>query len=195
MNDRALPIDDDLLDTDAAGHRLSKALTEKTPAQWALWLRNNRNQSRHASYRISVQRFGKKACYLPVDLERFVDWEKSRQLGTVKLSGRVVEVMRAYGMDEVGGSNYGRKLDYEVQLSAEQDRPDKQFVRLMIKRPLYVFRLEADQAEALAKELLDLVQVIRRHADPGMLSRAGVDDYEILIHTEDQTVSRLKVPK
>jgi hypothetical protein len=195
MNDRPLPADDDLLDTDAAGRWLSQELSDKTPAQWALWLRNNRNQSRHASYRIDVQRFGKKACYRPVDLERFVDWEKSRQLGTVKLSGRVVEVMRAFGMDEVGGGNYGRKLDYEVQLSSEQDRPDKQFVRLMIKRPLGVFRLEADEAEALAKELLDTAQVIRRHADPATPSRPGAVDYEILFDTEDLTVSRLKVPK
>ena len=195
MNDRPLPIDDDLLDTDAAGRRLSQALTEKTPAQWALWLRNNRNQSRHASYRISVQRFANKACYLPVDLEKFVAWEKSRQLGTVKLSGRVVEVMRAYGMDEVGGSNYGRKLDYEVQLSAEQDHPDKQFVRLMVKRPLGVFRLAADEAEALAKELLDTAQAIRRHANPTTTSRAEAGDYETFIDTKDLTVSRLKVPK
>lgn len=195
MNDRPPPADDDLLDTDAAGRWLSQALSDKTSAQWALWLRNNRNQSRHASYRINVQRFGKKACYLPVDLERYVDWEKSRQLGTVKLSGRVVEVMRAFGMDEAGGGNYGRKLDYEVQLSSEQDRPDKQFVRLMIKRPLGVFRLEADDAEALAKELQAIAQVIRRHAGPAMLSRPGAVDYEILINTEDLTVSRLKVPK
>lgn len=195
MNDRPLPADDDLLDTDAASRWLSEALPGKTSAQWALWLRNNRNQSRHASYRINVQRFGNKACYLPVDLERFVDWEKSRQLGTVKLSGRVVEVMRAFGMDEVGGGNYGRKLDYEVQLSSEQDRPDKQFVRLMIKRPLGVFRLEADEAEALAKELHNIAQVIRRHADPTTTSPPDVADYDTLIDTEDLTVSRLKVPK
>ena len=195
MNDRPQSVDDDLLDTDAAGRWLSGALSDKTPAQWALWLRNNRNQSRHASYRVNVQRFGKKACYLLVDLERFADWEKSRQLGTVKLSGRVVEVMRAYGMDEVGGSNYGRKLDYEVQLSSEQDRPDRQFVRLMIKRPLGVFRLEADEAEALAKELQATAQAIRRHADPATPSHPGAIDYEILINTEDLTVSRLKVPK
>lgn len=196
MNDRPLPADDDLLDTDAASRWLGQALPEKTPAQWALWLRNNRNQSRHTSYRISVQRFGKKACYLPVDLERFVDWEKSRQLGTVKLSGRVVEVMRAYGINEVGGGNYGRKLDYEVQLSSEDDHPDRQFVRLMIKRPLGVFRLEADEAEALAKELQATAQAIRRHADtPATPSRPGAVDYEILINTEDLTVSRLKVPK
>jgi hypothetical protein len=195
MNDRPLSADDDLLDTDAAGRWLSGALSDKTPAQWALWLRNNRNQSRYASYRVNVQRFGKKACYLLVDLERFVDWEKSRQLGTVKLSGRVVEVMRAYGMDEVGGSNYGRKLTYEVQLSSEQDRPDRQFVRLMIKHPLGVFRLEADEAEALAKELQATAQAIRRHADPATPTRSGAVDYEMLINTEDLTVSRLKVPK
>ncbi|CAM3319246.1 hypothetical protein [Polaromonas hydrogenivorans] len=195
MNDRPLPTEDDLLDTDAAGRWLSQALPEKTPAQWALWLRNNRNQSRHASYRINVQRFGKKACYLPVDLERFVDWEKSRQLGTVKLSGRVVEVMRAYGMDEVGGSNYGRKLAYEVQLSFEEGSPDKQFVRLMIKRPLGIFRLEADEAEALAKELLVIAHAIRRHPDPTTPSRADAGDYKTLIDTQDLTVSRLKVPK
>ena len=195
MNDRPQPADDDLLDTDAAGRWLSQAMPDKTSAQWALWLRNNRNQSRQASYRIDVQRFGKKACYLPVDLERFVDWEKSRQLGTVKLSGRVVEVMRAYGINEVGGGNYGRKLDYEVQLSSEQDRPDRQFVRLMIKRPLGVFRLEADEAEALAKELLATAQVIRRHADPATPNRPDAGEYEILVDTEDLTVSRLKVPK
>ena len=195
MNDRPLQTDHDLLDTEAAGRWLSQALAIKTPAQWALWLRNNRNQSRRASYRINVQRFANKACYLPVDLERFVDWEKSRQLGTVKLSGRVVEVMRAYGMNEVGGSNYGRKLDYEVQLSAEQDNPDKQFVRLMVKRPLGVFRLEADEAETLAKELLDTAQAIRRHADPATTSRADTGAYETLVDTKDLTVNRLQVPK
>jgi len=194
MNDRS-PADDDLLDTDAASRWLSQALPDKSPAQWALWLRNNRNRSRHAGYRINVRRFGKKACYLPVDLEKFVDWEKSRQLGTVKLSGRVVEVMRAFGMDEAGGGNYGRKLAYEVQLSSEQDRPDKQFVRLMIKRPLGVFRLEANEADALAKELQDTAQAIRSHTGYTAPSRPDSRDYEIVIDAEDLTVSRLKVKK
>lgn len=181
-----------LLDSKAAGGWLNEALPDKTPAQWALWLRNNRNQSREASYRVNARRFSGKACYLLKDLEKFVVWEKSRLLGTVKLTGRAAELMLAFGMGEAGGGNYGRKLAYSVQLAFEEDDPSKQFVRLMIERPLGVFRLDADEAEGLAKDLRSAANAVRRHADYLASKLPNPGDYETLVETNNLTVKRRK---
>lgn len=195
MNEHLLITAGDLLNTDAAGQWLSEALPEKTPKEWVGWLRNNRNQSRQAGYRISTQRFGRKAVYRHDDLSKFVEWEKSRQLGTIKLSGRAAEVMQAFGLGEAGGGNYGRKLACSVQLAFEEADASKQFVRLMIERPLSVFRLEVEEAEKLAKDLQGVAQEIRNHANESTAHQSDQSSYETVIANDDLTVKRRRAPK
>lgn len=152
----------DLVSNSLAAQTLHQVFPDKTSEQWVLWLQNNRNQSRSVPYRIPFVRMHGGVFYEVAQLNRFADWEKSRQLGTMKLTGRAVEAMQAFGIGQAGGGSYGRKLAYSVQLGFEEDDSSKQFVRLMIERPLGVFRLEADQAEALAKELVGVAEAIRQ---------------------------------
>jgi hypothetical protein len=186
---------EELFNSGTAGQILSEALPAKTPEQWALWLRNNRNQSRPASYRVTCQHFAGGVFYLREDLMKFVEWEKARQLGTIKLSGRTAEVIQAFGLGESGGGSYGRKLAYNVLLGFEEDNPKSQFVRLMIERPLGVFRLSADEADALARELQEAASAIRRHAEPTTTSEPDMSDYEIVTDNACMVVRRLKAPK
>lgn len=187
---------EELFNSATAGQLLSETLPAKTPEQWALWLRNNRNQTRQASYRVTHQRFAGGVFYLRDDLMKFVEWEKSRQLGTIKLSGRTAEVIQAFGLGEADGGSYGRKLAYNVQLGFEEGNAAKQFVRLMIERPLGVFRLDADEADALAKELQETAAAIRRFAATGAFADTpDPSNDETVTGSTGWTVTRLKAPK
>lgn len=134
---------------------LSEQLTGRNTEQWELWLRNNRNQSRKVPYRIAFERISNGTFYSPKEIEKFVEWEKSRQLGTMKLTGRSAEVMRAFGIGTSSGSTTGRKLEI-VGISQQIDQATKEsFVQLITGDPLMVYRLAPDQARKVAAELLE----------------------------------------
>lgn len=134
-------------------------LAEQMPVRkadgWNLWLRNNRNQSRRASYRIPIVRISNGSFYQPAEVQKFVEWEKSRQIGTIKLTGRSLEVMRAFGVGEPGGSTRGRKLEV-VGISREKDTGSGDwYVRFVTADPLMVYRLTPEQARSVGQQLLD----------------------------------------
>lgn len=138
-----------------AAEFLSKHLTDRDVDQWALWLRNNRNQSRHVPYRIAFERISNATFYRPEELAKFLEWEKSRQLGVMKLTGRAAEVMRAFGIGSSAGSTTGRKLTIVGIHDQIDDITGEPFVQLITSDPLMVYRLDRDQARKLATELLD----------------------------------------
>lgn len=143
----------ELLSTQAAAEYLSSHLTEKSTEQWALWLRNNRNQARRAIYRVKSEQMGRMAVYAPEELAAFIEFERSRNLGTIKLTGRAVEVMRAYGLGEASGSTTGRKLTVtNVNLQIE-NLTQKAYVQVITSEPLMVYRLEPEQAIKIGAEL------------------------------------------
>ena len=144
---------DELLSTQAAAEYLSLHLTGKSTEQWALWLRNNRNQARRAIYRVKSEQMGRMAVYAPQELAAFVEFERSRILGTIKLTGRAVEVMRAYGLGEASGSTTGRKLTVtNVNLQID-NLTQKAYVQIVTSEPLMVYRLEPEQAIQIGEEL------------------------------------------
>jgi hypothetical protein len=143
---------------------LSDRLIGRDAEQWTLWLRNNRNQSRRAPYRIPFTRISNGTFYHPADIEKFVDWEKSRQLGTMKLTGRSAEVMRAFGIGSAAGSTTGRKLEI-IGINQQEDQGTGEFfVQLIIGDPLLVYRLTPEQAAQMAADLLCAAGI--RHAEP-----------------------------
>src|SRR5471030_3437468 len=101
----------ELLNTSAASDELCKLLPEKGAKQWYTWLQNNRNEARKVTYRIPYERFGNMAVYARDELLKFVEWEKSFQLGKIKLSSQAVEALHAFGVGQPGGSTTGRKLN------------------------------------------------------------------------------------
>lgn len=137
-----------------AADYLSKQLSGKTVEQWELWLRNNRNQSRAVPYRIAFERMSNVTYYRPEELAKFVEWEKSRQLGVMKLTGRSAEVMRAFGIGSSNGSTTGRKLEIVGITDQVDEATGEPFVQLVIKEPLMVYRLDPDQARQVAAKLL-----------------------------------------
>ena len=84
----------ELFSRSVAAEWLAQRLPEKTPEQWALWLRNNANTARRAVYRVPVETLGRGSFYLPEELKKFVEFEKSRQLGAIKLTGRAAEMLQ-----------------------------------------------------------------------------------------------------
>jgi hypothetical protein len=141
-----------------AAKYLSGQLPERNADQWELWLRNNRNQSRKVPYRIELERISNGTFYTPEDLAKFVEWEKSRQLGTIKLTKRSAEVMRAFGIGNSNGSATGRKFEL-IGISKQYDpATNESFVRMITGEPLMIYRLTLDQALLIGKGLIEAVK-------------------------------------
>lgn len=153
---------EELFSTAAASELLAQQLPDKSAEQWALWLRNNRNHSRKAIYRVQAQQLGRMAVYTIEELTKFIEFEKQRQLGTIKLTGRAAEVMRAYGIGVAGGGTTGRAMSVtaiNLQTDPVTGRP---YIALVLNEPLMVYRIEVDQARSIGKELVELVAAAER---------------------------------
>lgn len=155
-------MDDDLLSHSVAAQMLSERLTEKNPEQWALWLQNNRNQLRKVSFRIPFVKMAGGVFYRRDDIAKFAELEKSRQLGTIKLTGRAKEALEAFGVGTATGSSTGRKLIVTGINPQVDEATGKTFIQMIFSDPLRVYRLELDQAEAVAKELNEAIQFCKR---------------------------------
>src|SRR3546814_12925214 len=81
---------------------------------WSNFLINNRRSDRHPVHRIPFERIGTGAFYTPDVLEEFVNFERSRRIGEMKLTGRAAEALRAFGVGEPGSRTTGRKLEYRI---------------------------------------------------------------------------------
>lgn len=73
-------------------------------------LTNARQVGRTQVFNLPFSKIGKVVFYEQADLVEFAEFEKTRRLGKMKLSGRAAEVMRAFGIGTSGGSSTGRKL-------------------------------------------------------------------------------------
>ena len=147
---------EELLGVGAAAEVLNELMPDKTPRQWITWLTNNRNQSRTVSYRIPTVRIWGGVFYRRAELEGFVELEKSRQLGTIKLTGRVAEALRAFGINEPGGGPYGRELKTFRVGEAVVDGDSRPFAQLTVGDPLSVYRIEIEQIKTMIAELTEV---------------------------------------
>jgi len=149
----------ELLSRQASAEWLAQQLPDKNAAQWALWLRNNSNSARRAVYRVPVEQVGRSAFYQPDELRKFVEFEKQRQLGTLKLTGRAAEVMRAYGIGSSGGSTTGRKLNVTAINPQIDEATGKPYIQFITGDPLMVYRLEPGDAKNIARDLIEAIRV------------------------------------
>ena len=150
----------ELISRQAAAEWLSQQLTDKDPEQWALWLRNNANHARRAIYRVPVETVSRAAFYSPAELEKFVEFEKSRQLGTLKLTGRAAEVLQAFGIGQAGSSTQGRKWPGANANLAEHN--GRASIQVIISNPLLVFAMTPAEAAEFGKELIEVAQAAQR---------------------------------
>lgn len=143
-----------LLSRSAAAEWLALQLTDKGAEQWALFLRNNANHARRAFYRIPVVPVGRNAFYELPELGKFVEFEKSRQLGELKLTGRAAEALCAFGVGTASGSTTGRK----IQLTAITPQTDSvtgaRFVQIIMDDPLRVYRVDVAEAKGIVRQLM-----------------------------------------
>lgn len=153
---------DEFLGNSVTAECLNELLPERTAEQWALWLQNNRNQSRRAAYRIPFERIAGGVFYRREELAKFAEWEKSRRLGRIKLTGRAAEVLQAFGIGTAGGSIAGRKLNVTSITPQIDPASGKPFVQLVTDDPLMVYRLGLDQAKNIASELNEAIGVCER---------------------------------
>jgi hypothetical protein len=154
------PSDDDTVEelwsNSVTAQFLNEQLPERDAQRWQLWIRNNRNNSRGAAYRVPFVRISNGTFYRPAEVHKFIAWEKARQLGTMKLSGRSLQAMQAFGVGQANGSLTGRTLQV-LAITAQTDPiTGDGFVRLVTDEPLAVYRLSHEEARSLGKQLVDV---------------------------------------
>lgn len=158
---------DELIKNDLAAQVLYELLGDRTREQWVLWLQNNRNPRRRATYRIPFERIGGSVFYRRDELSKFSEFEKQRQLGTIKLTGRAAEVMRAFGIGEAGGGTTGRAMNVTAINLQTDPVTGKPYIALVLDEPLMVYRLDIDKARGIARELGELVSAAERFGNGG----------------------------
>ncbi|ELY5870242.1 hypothetical protein SNN82_000408 [Cronobacter sakazakii] len=152
----------DLLTSKRAAEYLNEELPGRSVKYWQQWLANNRNHSRRSAYRIPFHNLEgiRAAHYELTELDKFIEFEMQRQLGSVTLSGRAAEVIRAYGIGENNGGLTGRKMAITAIHKREDEKTKDAYIQLVIEEPLMVFRLQISEALDLANKLLDAASAI-----------------------------------
>lgn len=183
---------DELLNNGVSADVLTELLPDRTSTQWGLWLQNNRNQSRRVPYRIPFEKMAGGVFYRREELAKFAEWEKSRQLGSIKLTGRAAEVVRAFGIGTASGSSTGRQLKV-TGVALQVDQATKQpYVQLITNDPLMVYRLELDTAKALGSDLSATAAAGARIANRTNDNKLDDSKYETVTENATMIVQRLK---
>jgi hypothetical protein len=183
-------MNEELLGNSMTAQALSEQLQDKTPEQWAGWLQNNRNQSRRVPYRIPFQRINGGIFYAREELDKFVEFEKQRQLGTIKLTGRAAEVLRAYG-----GTTQGRHFKGGSAGPHVANDGTGVFVQAIINEPLMVFAMTAAQAIEFGTELIESGQAAQRiNSKAAQPDERNTGEYEVIVDNPDITIKRRKQP-
>lgn len=146
-----------LLTTQAAGDWLHDAIPGESPDHWRHVLINNRRQDRRPPHRIPFGTMGRAAVYTIDALQAFADFEKSRRLGELKLTGRAAEALQAFGIGSGTGGTTGRKLQLTAINSQIDEATGAPFVQIIMNDPLRVYRLEVEEAKQVARQLIDAI--------------------------------------
>lgn len=143
------------LSSQEAEERAQEVIPEK-PGYWHNYLINNRREKRPAAYRIPFTKKPDGRVFYNVDeFAKFLEFEKRRRIGGMKLTGRAAEIMRAFGIGEAVGSTLGRKLNL-TSISAQIDQATgRSFVQIISSDPLMVYRVEPGEATAIAEKLTE----------------------------------------
>lgn len=177
----------ELLNRQVAAEWLAEQLQDKNAEQWALWLRNNANTARRASYRIPTEQIGRGTFYNLVELEKFAEFEKGRQLGQLKLTGRAAEVLQAFGTGTEGATTNGRKWKgASTNLGTDKGAA---FVQTIINEPLVVFAMTAAQAIDFGRELIEAGRAAQR-INGEAPQQSPQEGYKVLTSTPATIIKR-----
>jgi hypothetical protein len=185
-------MNDSLFNTGAAADFLNEAIPGKTPGYWRQRLINARRSDRSEAFVLPFSTVGKAVFYEEADLQQFIEFEKSRQLGKMKLSGRAAEALRAFGIGEAGGGSQGRRFkDGSVNLQATDDGSGV-FVQTIISEPLMVFAMTPEQAIAFGTDLVDVGQAGLRIRSTRQTTQPELDmtQYKTITDNDTELVRR-----
>lgn len=155
---------EELVSAERAAGVLAETLPERTAPQWASWLRENRNHSKKAIYRIPLVKMGRQVFYSRNELSEFVRFHQQLRIGDVRPTGRVAEVIGAFGVG-MGGSSTGYAWPEATVCSAVDEATGAPFVQVIVPGPRpTVYRLDPSQAVTLAATLADAARAAVEHA-------------------------------
>lgn len=173
--------------TQAAGDWLHEAIPGESPEYWRQALINNRRADRTPPHRVPFSTMGRAAVYSPEALRDFAEFEKSRRIGQLKLTGRAAEVLQAFGIGQDGGA-YGRNwrgggANQVITNSGEC------FVQVRIDAPLIVFAMTPGQAIEFGKELVEVGQAAQRQ-NAERKSSQDLTGYKTVSDTPDMLIMK-----
>lgn len=144
---------EELISAELAARVLAEVLPERTAPQWASWLRENRNNSKKAIYRIPLVKMGRQVFYTRTELNEFARFHEQLRIGDVRPTGRVAEALSACGVG-MGGSSTGYTWPEASVCAAVDEATGAPFVQLNVPGPRRtVYRLDPSQAVGLATAL------------------------------------------
>lgn len=161
----------------------------KTQQQYMQFLQSNRVKGRAIAYQIPFEKMGGGVFYRIEELDKYIALQKSRTLGTVKLSTKAAEALQAVGFNEAGGSSTGRKFNPTDLILAIDEVTKKHFIQLILSEPLRVYRVEIEAAEFLFKELGEALAASRRISQE-QPSPPDLSNYETITDDQDVLVKR-----
>lgn len=146
---------ENLVSAELAAGVLAEALPERTAQQWASWLRENRNLSKKAVYRIPLVKMGRQVFYSRAELSEFARFHQQLRIGDVRPTGRTAEMLAAFGVG-MGGSRTGYAWPQATVRAAIDEVTGAPFVQVNLPSPHpTVYRLDPTQAASLAATLAD----------------------------------------
>jgi hypothetical protein len=119
---------------------------------WYRFLLNNRRKDRDPPYRIPHSIVRGHISYSLDALFEFIEWERRRRLGTVKLTGQAAQLITAYGVGEAEARVVRSQLKCSFSLHVDS-RSKRRNIQLVIESPLSVFQLTLREAKLVAREL------------------------------------------
>ena len=147
----------EVLTAGEAEKRLQAALGERD-GYWRVYLQNNRRPDRQPSYAIPYSVERGRPVYMASDLDAFIANQKAESLERGQVPGRLDDALRA-----IGGWPTGRPWAGWITPQVEEGT-GVTFVRVHLADPLAVYRLDPDQARAVARDLIESADQVDRAA-------------------------------
>lgn len=147
----------DLMTPLQAEKHLQAALGERD-GFWRVFLQNNRRADRAASHPIPYTVLRGRPVYQVTDLDCFIAAQKNATGARGQVAGTLDDALRA-----IGGWPTGRPFVSQITPQIEEGTGIT-FVRIHLSDPLAVYRLDPDQARAVAAELTEAAAAVDRAA-------------------------------
>ena len=146
-----------VLTASEAEKHLQAALGERD-GYWRVFLQNNRRPDRQPAHVIPYAVERGRPVYMSAALDEFIANQKADALDRGQVPGRLDDALRA-----IGGWPTGRPWAGWITPQVEEGT-GVTFVRVHLADPLAVYRLDPDQARAVAKDLIESADQVDRAA-------------------------------